>query len=147
MGEQVEERMMAEWAARLAPGSWRTHVRVGRPRAPPIGRILTKQEEALLRITLPEVDLVRTLPGGGVELVEFIIWRPHETIGQLLYYAGLIPSTPGLEDLPADKISLRIVTGLEDPAFKAWVESLGIAFEVYRPGWLEEALASRRGGK
>ena len=147
MGEEIEERMLAEWAAQLVPGTWATHVRLGRVRAPHLGRELTAQELALLRITLPEADLVARLEDRGVEIVEFIVWRPQETLGQLLYYGGLIPSTPGYEDVLPDRIRLRIVTGLEDATFRGFAEAMGITFEVYRPAWLEEALARRRGGR
>ncbi len=147
MGEAIEERMMAEWAARLEPGTWKTHVRVGRVPATSTRRELTVQEEALLRITLPEVDLVHRLPGGGYELVEFIVWRPHETLGQLLYYVPRLLETPGYEDATPANLKLRIVTGLEDPSFRAFAEALGITFEVFLPPWLEAALAARRGAR
>ncbi len=147
MGEPIEERMMAEWAARLPAGTWATHVRLGRVSTSAFERELTAQELALLRITLPEADLVRRLPEGGVELVEFVVWRPQETLGQLLYYGGLIRDTPGYEDVAADGIRLRIVTGLRDAMFRAFAESMGVAFETYAPAWLEEALARRRGGR
>jgi hypothetical protein len=136
---------MAEWAQRLEPGTWRTHVRIGKVVVPQLAGVLTAQQRALLAITLPEVDLVRTLPGGGVELVEFIIWRPHETLGQLLYYGARIQEEPPYSALRPDQLHLRIVTGLEDPQFRKFAEALGIAFEVFRPAWLEEALAARRG--
>ena len=145
MGEPIEERMMAEWAARLEPGTYVTHLRLGRVMTPRLGRELTPQEAALLRITLPEADLVRRLPDGGVELVEFIVWRPQETLGQLLYYGGLIRSTPGYETVDPSRIRLRIVTGLQDPRFQEFVEAMGIIYEVFMPAWLEQALAARRG--
>ncbi len=147
MGEPIEERMMAEWAARLPAGTWATHVRLGRVAASAFERDLTAQELALLRITLPEADLVRRLPDGNAEIVEFVVWRPQETIGQLLYYGGLLRETPGYEDVPLDGIRLRIVTGLRDAMFRVFAESMGVAFEIYTPAWLEEALAARRGGR
>jgi len=147
VGEPIEERMMAEWASRLKPGTWAVHVRLGRVQAGGLDRELTAQELALLRITLPEADLVRRLDDGTVEIVEFIVWRPQETLGQLLYYGGLLPGTPGYEDVRPEDVRLRIVTGLEDATFRAFAESMEIPFEIYRPAWLEEALARRRGGR
>ncbi len=147
MGEPIEERMMAEWAARLPAGTWATHVRLGRIAASVSELVQTAQELALFRITLPEADLVRRLPEGGVELVEFVVWRPQETLGQLLYYGGLIRDTPGYEDVVPGHVVLRIVTGLEDARFREFTEALGVTFEVFRPPWLEEALARRRGGR
>ncbi len=145
MGEPIEERMMAEWAAaNLAPGTYSTHVRLGQPRGTPPGTFATAEERALKLLTLPEADLVvRT--ATGAEIVEFVVWRPQETVGQLLYYLTQLSTTPGWEDVGPAEIELKIVTGLEDSAFRGLAEALDIELEVFRPAWLEKALADRRG--
>ena len=137
---------MAEWAAaKLTPGTYSFHVRLGQPRGTPPGTFASAEERALLISTLPEADLVRRVDGGA-EIVEFIVWRPQETIGQILYYRPLLPLTPGYEDLIVEQVALRIVTGLGDPRVADFARGLGMAVEVFRPAWLEQALARRRGG-
>ena len=145
MGEPIEERMMAEWAFKnVPPGTGVTHVRLGQPRGTPPGELVSAEERALKLMTLPEADLV-VRDRGDVWVIEFIVWRPQETIGQLLYYLTLVHSTPGYEDVDADRIHGMVVSGLEDDRVSRLATSLGIGFEVYRPPWLEEALAARRG--
>lgn len=146
MGEPIEERMMAEWASsRLAPGTYAFHVRLGQARGPPPSGIGPAEWRAYMSTTLPEADLVIRHP-TSVEIVEFIVWRPQETLGQLLYYGHELLDTPGFEDLDPRMVRLRIVTGLEDSRFEEFARALGVAYEVFRPAWLLEALAARRGG-
>lgn len=145
MGEPIEERMLAEWvAANLEPGTYAIHLRLGQPATVPPGETASAEERALHLVSLPTADVVG-LEGGDVVVTEFIIWRPQETVGQLLYYASLIPTTPGYAGVAPERIRKRIVTGLTDPRFLAWARSLGIEVVEYRPAWLEKALARRRG--
>ena len=145
MGEPIEERMMAEYlAATYAPGTYVAHVRLGQPRGTPPGTTASAEERALKLMTLPEADAIVRFP-DHVEVLEFIVWRPQETIGQLLYYLGLVPSTPGYADVTPDRVRGMIVSGLEDQRVSDLAARLGLGFEVYRPPWLLEALAARRG--
>ena len=136
---------MSEWAmANLAPGTYRTHVRLGQARGSPRPGQTPAEHRALMLMTLPEADLV-ALNGKVATIVEFIVWRPHEAIGQILFYRSLLPATPGYEDVLPENVTLKIVSGLEDLTFRTFANSLGISFEVYRPEWLSSALAARRG--
>ena len=143
MGEPIEERMMAEWAAaNLTPGTWTSHVDVGRPRELPASALSEAQRSRLAKLLLPQADLVVRTPGSTeATIIEFVVWRPTETLGQLLFYGSRLPLTPGYEDLTA--VHLRIVSGVEQAEFREMAEALGIGLEVYRPAWLLEALAAR----
>ena len=145
MGEPTEERMMAEWAAsRLPPGAYRFHVRLGLVRGESPGILMPAEERAFRLITLPEADLVVRAPGTTTALVvEFVVWRPQETLGQLLFYLELLPTTPGYEDVT--DVRGRIVTGVDEPRFREVVLRYGLEYEVFRPAWLDRALAQRRG--
>lgn len=146
MGEPIEERMMAEWAAsRLVPGTYAFHVRLGRPRPPPGSSLSPADAARFLRFTLPEADLVVRAPGSAIaEIVEFVVWRPQETLGQLMFYMTQLRDTHGYDDVL--EVRGRIVTGVDEPRFREMVGLVELAYEVYRPPWLEEALAARRGG-
>ena len=147
MGEPTEERMMAEWARdRLEPGTYRFHVRLGLLAGESPGHLLPAEERAFHLVTLPEADLVIRAPGSTTALVvEFVVWRPQETWGQLLFYLGILTTTPGYEDVT--HVQGRIVTGVDELRFRRLVLGSGLEYEVFRPAWLERALAQRRGGR
>ena len=144
--EQIEERMMAEWL-RLHPEDppWNTsrHVRLSGPLLP------GDRTDPFLRAfssTWPEADMVRIHPGEFVEVVEFIVHRPQETVGQLLYYMWMLPGSVGYEKVKPSAVRGRIVSGLGSPRFREFVEFLGLEYEEYQPPWLLAAIAKRRGG-
>jgi hypothetical protein len=137
--------MMAEYLyENYPPGAYSTHVRLGQPRSTPPGELATAEERAVKLMTLPEADAVVRV-GDVVTVIEFIIWRPQETIGQLVYYMMQLTSTPGYLDVKPENVHGKVVTGLEDQRVREFALALGLEFEVYRPAWLVAALSARRG--
>lgn len=137
---------MAEWASlHLAGRPYRMHVRLSGPG----GGALGDRKDSFLRAftsTWPEADLAFSPGPGAWEIVEFVVHRPQETVGQLLYYLWMLPGSVGFEGVGPDRVRGRIVSGLGSPRFREFVEYLGLAYEEYHPAWLLEAIAKRRGG-
>src|SRR5437879_808695 len=138
--------MLAEWVRlNLTTADYRVHPRISGPNWIRDYGALDNPGARALVSTWPEADLIVRWP-GRVEVVEFIVHRPQETVGQMLYYLFLLPGSVGYEDVLPDEVSGRIVSGLEAPHFREFVAFLGLAFELYQPPWLLEAIAKRRGG-
>ncbi len=145
MGEQIEERMRAEYLATFHPRDpYETNVHLGWP--PEVDRnapdALKKRAEYM--VALLKADAVVRIPGGAI-VYEFAVWRPQAKVGQLLVYWQLLPQTPGYEDLDYSEIHPVIVIGVDDPHARELAKRVGIEVKEYRPPWLEAALTARRG--
>ncbi len=88
--------------------------------------------------------MTRTLDRARV--YEFTIWKPSAKIGQLLLYKGLIPATPGFEDLTPDRVDLTLVSGQNSLDVLQFATRSGIQFEFYLPSVVAAKVAERRGG-
>lgn len=144
--ELLEERLLAEYLAQFYTGrKVRTHVRISGPRGRELYARTPDPVRGLLVNGWPEADAILQLE-DEYTVLEAIVHRPQETIGQLLYYMWLLPGSVGFEDVRPDQVRGYVVTGLDDPQLHAFLSFLGIGYEVYSPRWLQGKIAARRGG-
>lgn len=134
--------MLAEW---IGLRGWSAQamqqVRLGPTPQYPSGVPLTPALEAMLRNQLWYADLI-VPTGTELLVVEAKVKAKPGAVGEVLWYASLVGTTPALAQYASLPVTPCVLFGTINPQLQAWANSLGVRVEYYTPPWLAQYVAT-----
>ena len=135
----IAEYMYHEWPA----GNWQLNVELGPIPQEFIDRLGLGKAAAIFRPTRPRVDAVKWTP-NAYYVVEAKLRAIKNGIGDLLYYKGMVPSTPDLPFYDGQPVIYRLVV----PWMIDWIQwaadAAGIEVVVFWADWIADYIKERQ---
>ena len=133
-------QLLREWASVKFPGqTLPEQVRLGPTSASLSGVSVSPALERALRVWNWYADGLIVLP-SEIQIIEAKVQSTPTAIGQVLFYARLVPSTPEMSINLHLPIVPVVLFAESDQAVTNFAHSLGCRVETYTPPWIADYL-------
>lgn len=132
--------LLREWAAKAYPGfALLEQYRLGPTSATLVGVTVSPGLERMLRLMNWYADGVIYAPNETL-IIEAKMKPSPAAVGQVLFYARLLPSTLEHYNRPFAPLVSVVLFSEEDAAVRVFSQSLGVRCVTYTPPWIEDYL-------